>query len=654
MERFCIIKPRLKGAAFLKSRLIHIAIAVFCAAATAAGVFVNGQASERNQFYRWNNQFADLLYQNGATADGTVMVIGIDEQSLEQIGPYQSWTRGVMADIIEALNADPDNLPAAIGIDVMYIGNTNEDDDGRLAQAAVKYPNVVVGSNILFGDRIVEIDGVEYHNDLDIKMFEEPFEKLKASSRQGHVNTMSDNDGIIRHNMHMVQLPDGRVSKSFAGAVLDTYFENTSGGTYEDPPVNLRGFWYVPFSGKPGDLYSGYCVADVLNGDMPPEVFADCIVLIGAYAPGFMDSYYVSIDRSVQMYGVEIHANIVEALRTGNYKADVDYTLQSIIIFLAIIFMYFVFLRQKPILMTAIAVAFAGGYVTTVFLLGRAGVMLTVIYFPLAVLIMYFGFVIRHYLVEVIEKRKLTGTFKKYVAPQVVDEIIKMGEQALKLGGAKQHIACMFVDIRGFTPMSEALAPEDVVSVLNEYLDLASKAVFKHEGTLDKFIGDATMAIYNAPLELDDYAYKAVLTAWDIVKGSDELNKKLYEKHGRSVSFGIGLNLGDAVVGNIGTDVRMDYTAIGDTVNTAARLESQAKPGQVLLSESLYEAVKDRIKAVDLGEISLKGKANGVKVFGLYSINEYENTQTPLETAEDQPGKTALSYTGNMEAKNET
>jgi adenylate cyclase len=172
--------------------------------------------------------------------------------------------------------------------------------------------------------------------------------------------------------------------------------------------------------------------------------------------------------------------------------------------------------------------------------------------------------------------------------------------------------------------MSEGLSPEEVVEILNEYLSLTTKAIFKNKGTLDKFIGDATMAIFNAPFDLDDYVFRAVMTAMDIAKGSDELENRLMERFGRSISFGIGVNCGEAVVGNIGCEHRMDFTAIGDTVNTAARLESNAARGQILISREVYERVKDRIEAEEIGVIPLKGKSQEVFVYQLNKIKALE------------------------------
>ena len=188
------------------------------------------------------------------------------------------------------------------------------------------------------------------------------------------------------------------------------------------------------------------------------------------------------------------------------------------------------------------------------------------------------------------------------------------------LGGENRHVAVLFIDIRGFTTMSESLEPEQVVEILNEYLDLTTKAVFHQQGTVDKFIGDAVMAVFNAPLDLDDYCFRAVSAAWEMKQNADVLTAKFEERFGTQIAFGIGINCGNAVVGNIGCDFRMDYTAIGDTVNTAARLESNAKSGQILISEQVYETVKDRVMVTPIGEIPLKGKSKGVFVYQVDSL----------------------------------
>ena len=248
------------------------------------------------------------------------------------------------------------------------------------------------------------------------------------------------------------------------------------------------------------------------------------------------------------------------------------------------------------------------------------GFVLPVVLLPVVLVLIYLVQLVRGYISERLRRKRVVDVFKQYVAPQVVEKISKDKDFQLVLGGENRHIAVLFVDIRGFTTMSESMEPEQIVEILNEYLSLTTKAIFDNEGTLDKFVGDATMAVFNAPFALDDYIFKAVCAAWDMQCMAAVIEEKLLSRYGKSVAFGIGVNCGNAVVGNIGCDFRMDYTAIGDTVNTAARLESKAARGQILISADVYEAVKDRVKVSPIGEMELKGKSKGVFVYQLDGI----------------------------------
>ena len=341
---------------------------------------------------------------------------------------------------------------------------------------------------------------------------------------------------------------------------------------------------------------------------------------MGAYAPGMQDSYNVANQRGVQMYGVEIHANIFEALLEGKTALPLSNLWYALGVAAAVLLFYELISRMKVSFGALVLVGFVAADLLAGKLCYANGVIIRVVELPILLLLIYVYHVFRRYILEKIKRRKVLSAFRKYVAPQVVEELSRKGEFHVELGGSKRDIAVLFVDIRGFTPMSESLKPEQVVEILNEYLSLTTNAIFQNGGTLDKFVGDATMAVFNAPFDLEDYVYKAVCTARDIAAGSAELEKKLMERFGKTVSFGIGVNCGEAVVGNIGCEYRMDYTAIGDTVNTAARLESNAKAGQILISEAVYEAVKDRLEVTEVGVISLKGKSNGVFVYSVDKV----------------------------------
>jgi len=320
------------------------------------------------------------------------------------------------------------------------------------------------------------------------------------------------------------------------------------------------------------------------------------------------------------MYGVEIQASIVDALLNFNYQQEVSKTLYAFIASVLVAIYAFVSQKFKVVPSGIIMAVLAIGSIVFAKVMYDNAWILPILVLPLMLIVSYAANVIIGYLAEIKRRKQIVGVFKQYMAPQIVDEISKQKDFKVELGGERRHIAVLFVDIRGFTTMSEVLKPEEVVEILNEYLSLTTQSIFNNKGTLDKFVGDATMAVFNAPLDLDDYIYRAVKTAWDMKAGSEALAEKFEKRFGRSVAFGIGVNCGDAVVGNIGCEFRMDYTAIGDTVNTAARLESNAKRGQILISQEVYDNVKDRVEVTPIGELPLKGKEVGVFIYQVDNV----------------------------------
>jgi PAS domain S-box-containing protein len=213
------------------------------------------------------------------------------------------------------------------------------------------------------------------------------------------------------------------------------------------------------------------------------------------------------------------------------------------------------------------------------------------------------------------ERRQIRDVFGRYVARGVVERLLE-DPRRVSLGGERQEISVLFADIRGYTTLSEGLDPERVVALLNRYLGVATAAIFAHEGTLDKYIGDAVMAIFNAPLSQSGHALAAVQAALSMQRGL----KRLAAESDVSVAYGIGVNTGSAVVGNIGTEQLMNYTAIGDAVNVAARLQSNAQPGEVLLSGSTYAQVAGQVEAERLEPFHLKGRLQPVDVYRLLAV----------------------------------
>lgn len=560
---------------------------------------------------------ADALYQKPSIQQEDIVLINIDQRSLDELGPFGSWGRALMGDVISMLNQDPEQAPAVIALDVLYVGESDDPDgDAYLAEMCADSCPVVVACAATFGSELVEQDdGNFYMDDSAITAFDEPYEALKEVTWQGHINSMFDSDGILRHGIWQLDLPEGGAVPSFHRQIYERYCEQTGREASTIPVADENQRYYVPFQGRPGAYSDGYGVIDLLNGEIDPSYYAGKIVMIGPYAAGMQDDFITAIDHAGKMYGVEYQANMIQALLNGQTKREVQRSLQAGIVFLVSVLWTFLFYQRKLLVSITGWLGTVLGYVGICWILYERGIVVSPLYIPLAVTVLFLCSIVSGYLRTAFEKRKVTATFQRYVAPEIVQELLKEGTDAAALGGKLYDIAVLFVDIRGFTTMSEILEPTEVVQILNRYLELTSRCIFNNNGTLDKFVGDCTMAFWGAPLPQEDSIYKAVKTAFDMIEQSKELQKELEEKFGRTVSFGVGVHYGPAVVGNIGASNRMDYTAIGDTVNTAARLEANAPGGCVYVSRAVANALEGRVRFTSLGDsIKLKGKAAGFEV----------------------------------------
>jgi adenylate cyclase len=217
------------------------------------------------------------------------------------------------------------------------------------------------------------------------------------------------------------------------------------------------------------------------------------------------------------------------------------------------------------------------------------------------------------------EKEMIKRAFTRYVAREVVEEILKNPEN-MALTGERRQVTVLFCDVRGFTPMSERMSPEEVVLLLNDFYTLMIETTFKYDGTLDKFLGDAVMAVFGAPIAHPDHSARAIRTALAMQEGIAGLNERRARQGKEPIAVGIGVSAGEAVAGTVGTEDRMEYTVIGDSVNLAARLESNAKPHQILISQSTYERVRDLVDARPLGRIRVKGKEEEVEVYEVLGL----------------------------------
>jgi adenylate cyclase len=255
-------------------------------------------------------------------------------------------------------------------------------------------------------------------------------------------------------------------------------------------------------------------------------------------------------------------------------------------------------------------------------------IFLNVVYPWFVIVASFIGSYLLRFILEQKGRKFIEGAFGHYVNKDVVDQIIK-NPSMLELGGAKKEITIFFSDIEGFTSLSEKLEPSELVAFLNEYLREMTEIILKHEGTLDKYEGDAIMAFWNAPLPTQNHALKACESALDNQKKLAELRNKWRKEGKPDVAIRIGINTGAAVVGNMGSENRFDYTAMGDNVNLASRLEGINKEYRtgIVVSESTYEAVKDHLVCRELDLIRVKGKSVPVRIFELICRKQDETEE---------------------------
>lgn len=569
-------------------------------------------------FFGLDAMLCDVMYSQMNGTGDEIKIIAIDEETLSEYGKLPDFSREKSAELLDYLYKDENNAPELVAFDVMFTGESDKETDDRLAEAAVGR-NVVTATNMVYrGKTIYNADGSPYYDTWNIDMEERSYEALDKVVDSGFANADISKDGFVR-TVRVYTEVEGSPRYSFAAEIYRKHLQINGIENEKLNMLNNKKQAQFFYSGKPRE-FAHYSLKSVLDGKIPPEAFKDCIVMVGAYAPGLYDSYHSAAKRGEDMYGVEINANIVRALMLNKLTDKVPVIYVALIA--AAIFLIYTLLARimnmYPALLMGTWIVLANIIAGRV--LATHGKIISQVYVYIVCLIVMAYIIVEKYVLETIKKKRVINSFKKYMAPQVIDQMAKDDAFKIELGGERREVAVLFVDIRGFTSLSEKLTPEEIVRILNRYLTLTSDCIFEFGGMLDKFIGDATMAIFNAPNDQDDYVFKAVSAGLLMQEKGAKLGEELLNEYGKSVSFGVGVHVGPAVVGNIGSEKRMDYTAIGDTVNTASRIEGKSQSGELLISEEVYTILKDRINAEFKEEMTLKGKAMPVPVYKVLGI----------------------------------
>ena len=583
-----------------------------------------------------------------------IVLVSINDDSIRRLEPTVGrwpWPRLVHATVIDYLAAAGAKV---IGYDVLFaerdirkfmVGDTEwtgEESDAALVDSTKSAGNVVFiaeAASAALEDPSRELPVNLEAPALNVRLpaagcvearprITPPFPALAAAARGiGHSLMTLDPDGRVRRIAPIVQVGQ-RTIPSFSLATL------LAAGATSVPPVAVEDNgqcavlipWRGPAvnaNGRPTfESYSFYDLfysqQQILENQKPgidPALFKDRIVIVGVTAEGLYELFTTPFSEG-EINGPEVHANVVDAV-----LAD-----RSIV-------------RSPSWLTVVLVLAGAGvvgvaGLFLNAWLTGVVALVATMIlvwqslswfargtWIPLTVPVLaiafaFVGDLAWQYFVEGRDKRLIKKMFSRYVSKDVFDQLVADPSLAA-LGGARRHMTVLFSDIRGFTTMSEKGTPEDVVAQLNQLFTRMVAVVFDHRGTVDKFVGDMIMALYSAPLDDPEHADHAVQTALAMIRTLNDMNVEWQALGKPTLDIGIGINTGDMVAGNIGSDTIMSYTVIGDAVNLGARLESLNKEygTRIIISESTRAALKGRYDIFPLGDVTVKGKTKPVAIF---------------------------------------
>lgn len=634
----------------------------------------------RSPLQAMEDEVVDLSYHLRKKNEGhtrvaaeDVVIIDIDDYSIEQLGRAQSWPRSYDARVINYIAS---GHPKAIAVDFLYTESDSIGSGYREKMLAEGMENVDAVANALRSDdelaQAIDSAGCVYLSFFDddakamdslntqsysglrmiqgdeaslsdIKHWNHPVLPIQpfahAARSVGGIVVPTTYDGTVRHYQLVQRMPKETQSSAVVGNFPLYMMLDAKGIPIEDVTISSGGVMHhdsllVPLksdgtfrlnwlgSEEKIRYISYYKVWDEL---MPAEFFEGKYVFLGASASGLQDLKTVP-SKDDKMPGVEVHATAFLNLMNGAFLNEPSPNQVRLVYYLLAVAMILFFLLLRPLfgVLAAFILYFVYRFAFELWLLPGKQMIIPIATLMTLTLVCYVASVLYSYFIRERRTRFLKTAFSSYVSPEIVDRISEDSE-GLQLGGQKKELTVLFSDIRDFTYISERFDSQQTVAFLNHYLSSMSEVIFRHQGTIDKFIGDAIMAIFGAPVPQKNHAEKACLVAQGMVKELDQVNEENIKLNFPKVAIGIGINTGDMTIGNIGSHKRFDYTVIGDAVNLGARLEGLTKffDVQIIVSEYTRAAVDNPSLCFrELGNVVVKGKELPVKIFQLIAMPE--------------------------------
>lgn len=609
-------------------------------------------------FDRFENQMYDLKFKNryyGKAEENSIediVIVDIDLRSSEKLGKYYEWPRSYFAKAVDRLSVSNASVTA---FDILFDRSNYKDQDSILTEAVKNAGNVITGysfefedaENFIYADstdgKLVKTVSISSEKEFGAGEYEimniGSENILNSALSNGYLGIDSDQDGVIR-KVQLVKKYRGKYYPSFALAIcLETLdadpetiilndgksieFVSGKDGEKFKIPIDADNYMNIHYKGT-WRTFRTISFYDVMESRVGKKTFRDKPVLIGSSLRGLMDLRSTPVQKHFP--GVEVQASVVNTILTRDFVKKSPVSVTFSVMLLMILISAGLILTGLHISVSTIIIILAGWlyYSLTNKVFTDYNYVLDVTR-PLFALTFAFltTYAIKYYK-ENKTKKFIKTTLGKYV-PEVVSKELLKDPDRFRLGGEKKEITMLFTDIRSFTSYSEKTEPEELVGFLNVYLKKMTGVIKKNCGTLDKYMGDAIICFFGAPVDID-HPYLACRSALGMMAELKKLKSELEKDTFKNIDIGIGINTDTVTVGNIGSDDLFDYTAIGDGMNLASRLEGLNKyyGTNILVSGNTYEKVKDRFIFRELDEVSVKGKDKPVKMFELLGAAEDE------------------------------
>lgn len=571
-------------------------------------------------------------------SDG-IVIVEIGDDTFNSLNERWPFPRDYHAHLIE-------NLEKAgakqIIFDIEFTEKTNPASDELLARTAGKYENIILAGKLI---KTVYANSTREQLLAPINLI------TQRGVEWGTVNISADADGFVRkyelfqRKGKEIKLSIGVLSlvKTYWLEKLDEEVKNFSGyfriGGNLIPKVTSKST-LINYYG-PAGTFERYDFADVIDDSTftIPTLDLDLyyankdslknkIVLVGLTSVEFHDTHHTpffSKDKQL-MPGVEIHANFIEMALRQDYLREFSYIKFLIIFFILSFLLFFMNLYIKPTFSIIINFLLLVGYLGySYYLFVQKSLLIPTLEIPVLIVVIYIAGLIFQYLKTLQERKFIKHAFGHYIAPELVDELLQ-DPKKLEYGGEQKELTVLYSDIVSFTPYTESHAPKETVDILREYLTEMVEVITTNKGTLDKFVGDEIVALFGAPVYLEDHAYWGCKAALEMRQRINELKEKWKAEKKDPFEIGIGLNSGVMTVGNLGSEQIFDYTAIGDNMNAGARIEALTRDyktkNNIIISESTYQMAQENIIANLIDEVKVKGKTKKITIYELQGLKK--------------------------------